>query len=66
MLPPAKTKPIPKSRRFSDDLKKENFEPRNTDITKPSHPCNGQGHDFIFQRDDRYGYCPRCGDEVLV
>ena len=60
-------KPIPKSRRYSKDRDRFGFvdQIRETDITKERHPCFGKGHDFHFIRGDRYGYCPRCGDECL-
>lgn len=29
--------------------------------------CKEKGHDYQFLRfDNRYAYCPRCGDEVLM
>lgn len=32
----------------------------------PSSICEKNGHDFVFNRMDRYGNCKRCGTEILT
>lgn len=31
-----------------------------------THPCAESGHDYRFERNDNYGRCKCCGDELLV
>jgi hypothetical protein len=31
-----------------------------------AHPCAETGHDYRFERNDNYGRCKCCGDELLV
>lgn len=44
---------------------------REVDLVKPESTApnrckEGEGHSHVFQRDDNYGCCTVCGDEVLT
>ena len=57
-----------RNRALLKDRPEKKSQCRFSDITVKSHPChpdNG-GHHFQFYREDNYGWCKQCGDEILT
>lgn len=64
---PKKRKSSLRNRALSGDRPKREDDLRRSPIAgNKNHPCHENGHDYRFLRDDRYGCCKRCGDEVLT